>query len=130
METAFQISAIAIITALACCTISGHTGVVSGALSVAACVLIMLISIQLLAPVMSVFDRLKELSGLSDAVIAPVFKVAAVSIVTQIAGTVCEDAGEKTLQKSVEIAGVLIGLYASLPLITATINLLEEMLDK
>lgn len=130
MEQAFQIAGIAIVTALACCAIGGRSEVLSAVLSIAACVILLLLSFEFLTPIIDVFERLKTMTGISGAVMAPVMKAAGVGILVQIAATVCEDAGENTLRKSVEIAGAFLALYVSLPLLSSVLNLLEELLRK
>ena len=77
---------------------------------------------------MGVFDRLREMTGMVSSVTSPMLKVAGIGILIQIAGAVCEDAGERTLQQAVEIGGGILAAYASLPLLSAVIDLLEDTL--
>ena len=130
MQTLFQVVAAAIISAIACCTVGRQAGAVTTVLSIAACVFILLVSLQFIRPVLEVLERLQSMTGLSGTIIAPVLKVAGVGVLVQIAGTVCQDAGEQALQKSVEIAGTIISLYVSLPLVTSVLDLLEEILKQ
>lgn len=128
MSTVVQISIIAIVVAICACVIRAQAGSVSVVLSIAGCVLILLLSLQFLKPVITVLQRLETLSGLSGAATAPMLKVAGIGLLTQIAGTICDDAGEKALCKAVEIGGAVLSFYISMPLLTAVLDLLEEML--
>ena len=130
MQTLFQIVAVAMVSAIACCTVGRQAGALSVVLAIATSVIILLISLQFLQPVLEILDRLQTMTGLSGTVIAPVLKVAGIAILVQIAGTVCQDAGEQALHKSVELAGTVISLYVSLPLVTSVLDLLEEILKQ
>ena len=128
MDTIVQISAIAIVAAICAYLIRQHTGSLSTVLSIAACILILLLSFRFLAPVMSVAKRLQTLSGLSETATAPMLKIAGIGVLTQVAGGVCEDAGEKTLTNAVQIAGTVLSVYVSLPLMSSVLDLLEQIL--
>ena len=88
----------------------------------------LLAAVQLLAPIFSVAEQLRSLSGLSTAVTAPLFKVTAIGILSRVAAGVCGDAGEKALERAVELSGSILALYAALPLVSAVLELLEDML--
>ena len=46
----------------------------------------------------------------------------------QIAAGVCADAGARGLEKAVELAGSLLAVYASLPLVSSVLDLLQDLL--
>ena len=97
-------------------------------LSAAACVLGLLLTVRMVEPILSVAREIQALSGLGTAVTAPLFKVTAIGMLCRIAAGVCGDAGEQGLQKAVELSGSLLALYAALPLVSAVLALLEDML--
>lgn len=130
METAVQIASIAIIVAVCGCILRPQVGPVAAVLSIMACTAILFLVFQFLNPVIEVLERLRRLSGLTDSATAPMLKVAGISILTQVAGCVCEDAGEKTLHGAVETGGTILSLYISMPLLSAVLDLLEEMLGR
>jgi len=128
MQTFIQIVGAAIVVAICGCLIRPYTGAVSAALSAVACIMVIVVSFDFLEPVLDILKRMQELSGLSGTVTAPVLKAVGICFLTQIACSVCEDNGEKTLQRVVEVSGGLLAMYLSVPLMTAVLDLLEEML--
>jgi len=130
MEAVFRISALAVVASLCSCMLRGSIGSVSVVLSIAVCVSVLIIAIHFLEPVIELLLRMQEMTGMSETLLAPLIKVLGIGLLTQISGTICDDAGEKTLQQSVEIAGMILSFYTSLPLLTSTLDLLEEILSQ
>ena len=123
-----QIAVLAIISAIACLIIRNYVGGLATALSIAGFLVILLLSSSRLEPILAVIQRLRDLSGLSDAATAPMLKATGLGLLTHLAGAVCEDSGELTLKKAVEISSTIVAVYISLPLLIAIIDLLEELL--
>ena len=130
MAEGYRVVAIAVVSAVMCCVVRDHASSVAIAISLMACTMILFISLQFLSPVLDVVKRLQGLTGLSGPVVEPMLKVAGIGILTQLCGTVCEDAGEKTLQSAVQTGGTFLCLYASMPLLSSVLDLLEDMLTQ
>lgn len=128
MDTVFQISGLAVIASIACCLLKPHIEGFSTVLSIAAGTLILMISFGFLKPVLNVLLRLSQIAHMDSTAVAPLMKVTGIGLLVKIAESVCEDAGDKTLCNAVQIGGTLLALYVSLPLISAVLDLLEEML--
>lgn len=128
MDTAMQIMSLAVICAAACVLIREKSGSLALALSLTACVAALLLAVRFFSPVISLMERLRDLSGLSSTVTSPLVKIVGLGLLTQMAGGVCEDSGEKALAKTVEICGSILSVYVSLPLINGVLSLLETML--
>lgn len=128
MEVVFQISALSVVAAVCCCVIRPYVGSIAIALAAFVGVIILLLAFQFFEPVIDLLERLCTMSGLSGAVTAPLVKVVGIGILTQIAGAICDDAGERALHQTVEIAGSILSLFISLPLVEAVLELLEDIL--
>lgn len=128
MDMVFRIAGAAMVGAVMCMTVRMHMGPVALLLSLMTCAMIFAVSFQVFEPVFSVLDKLRSLTGLDETVTAPVLKVAGIGLIVQIAGSVCEDAGEKALTKAVETSGALLSVYAALPLMDAVLELLRDVL--
>ncbi len=128
METAFQIVSLSVVCAVACVLIRERSGSLAMLLALTACVSALLLAVRFFGPIISLMERLRNLSGLSETVTAPLMKIIGLGLLTQLAGGVCEDSGEKALAKTVEICGSILAVYVSLPLINGVLTLLETML--
>lgn len=128
METMVKVAALGAVTAVLCLVVREREKTLGLLLSLAGCAIALLTALQLLSPIFSVAEQLRALSGLSTAVTSPLFKVTAIGILSRVAAGVCGDAGEKALERAVELSGSILALYAALPLVSAVLELLEDML--
>ena len=128
MEAVIRLSALAVVAAVLCVVVRQQEKPLALLLSLAACSVILLAALEFFSPILSVVEKLRDLSGLNEAVTAPLLKVTGIGLLTQVAAGVCEDAEEKTLGKAVEIGGSVLAVYAALPLLSAVLELMEEML--
>ena len=128
METMARVAALAALAAFLCVLLRERERTLALLLSAAACVLGLFLTVRMVEPILSVAREIQALSGLGTAVTAPLFKVTAIGMLCRIAAGVCGDAGEHGLQKAVELSGSLLALYAALPLVSAVLALLEDML--
>ena len=81
-----------------------------------------------LGAAMALMEELAGLVGLDEALLEPVVKTVALSILTRITAEVCRSSGEGGLAAFVETAGTILALGAALPLARAVTVLLAEML--
>jgi stage III sporulation protein AD len=82
-------------------------------------------------PVAELFDFFRELgekSGLSPALLAPLYKTAGIALVVRTSGALCRDAGESALAASVETAGTVCALLAALPLLREVMDMLLKLM--
>ncbi len=128
MEMAAKLAAMAMITAVLCVLLRENGKVQAVLLSMAVCVGILVFGVQFISPIWKVLEKLRELSGLDDAVTGPLMKVAGIGLLTQASSGVCTDAGEGALAKAVELTGAILALYVALPLFSAVLTLLEKLL--
>lgn len=97
-------------------------------LSLACGILLMILMGRFLDPILETTRRLNRLTGLSGELIGILLKAAGVSLLCEIACSICEDAGEAALSKGARICGSVTILYLSLPLLQSVLDLIEEML--
>lgn len=128
MEAVVQIVSLAVVGAILGVLVRERGGALAAAMSLAICGLILFLGLRFCGPILKVVEQLRTLSGLNGAVTAPLLKVVGIGLLTQFAGGICEDAGEKSLGTAVQLSGTVLALYAALPLIQSVLELLEDML--
>lgn len=128
MELVFQVAAAAVIGSILCSILRHDAPGYANLTSIALCVGLALACIRLLGPVLSFLRSLHTLTGLASALLAPVYKVIAIGVLTQLAGGFCADAGEQALSRVVELCGMALALYAALPLAETALQLLRSMM--
>ena len=83
---------------------------------------------QGLGAAVALMEELAQLAGLSEALLEPVFKTVALSILTRLTVEICRSAGEGGAAAFVETAGTVLALLAALPLVRAVAQLMGELL--
>ena len=74
--------------------------------------------------------ELRLLGQLDGATVTILLKTAGVGLLAELAGAVCEDAGEGTLAKMVRLCGSAAALYLALPLFTSVLDMIGDMLKR
>ena len=81
-----------------------------------------------LGAVVALMDELAQQAGLSEALLEPVVKTVALSILTRLTVEICRGAGESGVAAFVETAGTVLALLVALPLVRAVAQLMGELL--
>lgn len=128
MEMFIQVLITALITIAAILVVKKNTGEFALVLALLCICVLGVFVIKLFSPIVDVLKRLKELSGVSESIIEPVFKTTMVGILTNICSGICADCGENGIAKMVELCGTMMVLYLSIPLISAVLDLFSSLL--
>ena len=128
MSDVLKVAAAAIVAAVCAMVVRKQVPEVAILLAVCAGVLILLYCSGALEAVIGFLDRLAELSGLSPEVLSPMLRAVGIGVVTRLAADFCKDAQEGALAGVVELAGTALALVAVLPLMSAVLDLLTQLL--
>ena len=123
-----KIAAAAVAAALCAVVVRRQSPEIALALGVGACALIVLSCSGALESAVELADKLAQAGGLSAQVVEPVLKTAGIAIVTRLAADFCKDAKEGGLASAVELGGTALALGAALPLVTAVLDVLSQLL--
>ena len=97
-------------------------------LSLAVCIMVMGVAMSYLKPVLELLDTLKALGNLDGDLIAILMKGVGIGLVTEVAVLVCNDSGNGSMGKALQLLGTVVILWLSMPLFTALLELIQEML--
>ena len=75
------------------------------------------------------FRELGEQSGVSPALLVPLYKTVGIALVVRTGGALCRDAGESALGAVVETAGTLCALLTALPLLREIMRMLLTLMS-
>lgn len=128
MSGVVKIAAAAVAAALCAVVVRRQSPEIALALGVGACALIVLSCSGALESAVELADKLAQAGGLSAQVVEPVMKTAGIAIVTRLAADFCKDAKEGGLASAVELGGTALALAAALPLMTAVLDVLAQLL--
>lgn len=96
-------------------------------LTIATCVLIMIYSISKMSIIVEMLNTLVEKSGMNKEFLSIILKVTGIAYMVEFGKNICMDAGQSAVATKLEIAGKVIILTLSLPLISALVNVLTGL---
>lgn len=85
------------------------------------------IILRLLEPVLGLLDRLQAVGNLNADALELLLKATGIGLTAEIGGLVCADAGNAALAKLVKLLGAAAILCLSVPLFTALLECILEM---
>lgn len=99
-------------------------------LSLAVCCMVAVVALSYLRPVLDFLATLEALGNLDGDLVGTLLKAAGIGMLTEIASMVCNDAGNASMGKTVQLLGTAVILWLSLPLFTALMELLRSILGE
>ena len=103
---------------------------ISLCLSLCVCVLVLVAACSFLSPVMDFLREMETIAGLDSSMMKIMLKSAGIGLIGEVAGMVCTDSGHSSLGKAVQLLGTGTILWLSLPLFSAVLDLLREILGQ
>ena len=97
-------------------------------LTLAVCVLVSIAALGFLEPVMDLLERLRDLGELDGQALSILLKCAGISVLSELAGLLCADAGEGAMAKALTLLSNAAMLWLSLPLIEQLLTIIGEVL--
>ena len=128
MSDMIKVAAAAIAAAVCAVVVRKQAPELGLTLTICAGAVILLYCSGALRTVVELMDKLAQAGGLSAQAVEPVIKTAGIAIVTRLAADFCRDAKEAGLATVVELAGTVLALVAVLPLVSAVVDMLTELI--
>ncbi|MBE5730565.1 MAG: stage III sporulation protein AD [Clostridiales bacterium] len=122
-----KIAAVGIITAFCSLTIKESKSNLGITVGIAGGCIIMLMIVDYFAEIFAVITSLIEGAGISSNILKIVIKIIGIGYITEFAAGIIEDAGNSSVAEKIVIAGKVIILVVSLPIITALFDLVAEL---
>ncbi len=124
----FQIIAIACIGTILALTIKSYQPHLAIVVSIATGIVILAVSAGGIAQVVQEFQSVIEKSGIDIKYFTVVIKVIGIAYVTQFAAEICRDSGESSIASKVDLAGKVVVLILTIPIITNFLELIISIL--
>lgn len=123
-----KLFALALVTAVLTVTVRKQSPEQGLLLSLAGCLMGAILLLGWIRPVINLVRKLSDSAGLDPDLTGPMMKVLGIGLLTQVAASVCSDAGQTALAKLLELGGSLLALCLSLPLLEAVLVWIEDIL--
>ena len=128
MSDIVKVAAAAVTAALCAVVVRKQAPEIALVLGAGACALILMYCSGALRAAVELMDKLVETGGLSNQVVGPVIKASGIAIITRLSADFCRDAKEGGLASAVELAGTVLALLVVLPLMSAVVEVLMELI--
>ncbi len=97
-------------------------------ITLAVCCMLGSAALKYLSPVIDFFGTLQDIANLDPDLIVILLKSVGISLLSEMTGMICTDAGNAALGKTLQVLATAVILYLSLPLFTGLIELVEKIL--
>lgn len=124
----FKILALAILTCIATIIVRQIKPDFASIVAIAGGVVILLFVLNYLGDVLAVFQNIINKTGLSPTLFSTILKIVGIGYLTEFTANLCNDSGNSSLATKVGLAGKIIILFVSLPIITNLIEIIMEIL--
>lgn len=130
MEVFLQAAGAALVAVILCGMLSKQGKEIGLLLSIGVCCMLCLVALSYLRPVLEFLNQLEDIGGLDGNMVTILLKAAGIGFLSEIAGLVCSDAGNKSMGKAVEILGSAAILWLSIPLFQGLLTLIQQILGE
>lgn len=126
---AFQIIAIALTGAVLSITVKQYKPELSIGIGIVTGIIIFFSVAEGISEIFSIISEIMYKSGVSQSYLAAVLKVVGISYVTQFSAEVCRDSGQGAIASKLEIAGKIIILLYTLPIVSDFLDILINAVE-
>lgn len=97
-------------------------------ISIAACIIILLLGIGKLETILDSIKRLQEYISINNTYINILIKIIGITYVTEFAAALCKDSGYSAIGNQVELIGKISVLAISMPILMALLDTINNFL--
>lgn len=129
MDIFLKLSAGALIAAIVSVVLAKEGKDYALILSICVCTMVLVSAATYLQTIVAFLERLTNIGGLNSELLRILLKVVGIGFVSQIAGIVCVDAGNQSLDKALKILSTSVIIWLSIPLLEELLSLIETVLE-
>ena len=130
IEVFVKVSAGVLITAILSLVIAGQSKDISLLLTIFVCCISLLAVAAYLKPVLDLAHKLVDIGNLNNGYLQILFKVVGIGLISQVSGLICQDSGNQTLAKVLQIATTIVILCICVPLLEEILMLIQTILGE
>lgn len=128
MDTFIRASAGVLLAVILSITLRYKGGEISVLLSLAVCVMVGLLALRYLEPVIAMLRSMQIKASINSDLFSLLLKIIGVGLICELVTTICADVGSAAMGKVLQVLGVSVVLYLSIPMFEALLSLLEDIL--
>ena len=99
-------------------------------LTILVCCMVLVIAFTYLDPVLKFLQELERLADLETEMLLTLLKVVGIALLGEMSALICNDSGNSSLGKTLQILGSAVILWIAIPIFRSLINLLQRILGE
>ena len=123
-----KIIAIGLITCFVCLFVKQIKPEIAVLIGLAGSVMMLIMSVDMVITIAKSFKSIFIKTGITDGVLAPVFKIIGIGYLCEFSANLCYDTGHSSIAEKVLLAGKVMVLLVSLPIINTLIDTILGLL--
>ncbi len=127
MEEVFKIVSFAIVSVVLIILLKQQKPEIALLLTIVAAVSILFIAVDKLSGVFELLDTLVTKSGINKNFLSIILKITVIAYIVEFGKNICVDAGQSSIATKLEMAGKVIIVCLSLPIISSLVNILTGL---
>ena len=130
MEVFLRATAAVLVAVIMYLVLNSHNKELALLLTLAVCCAVIAAAGQFVEPVIGFLNTLKQVGQLDNGYLSIVLKVVAIGFLSEVAALVCNDAGNATLGKVLQMLAACVILWLSIPLLNNLLELVQNILGE
>lgn len=123
-----KIIAVGAIGAVCSLLVKRQNGEYAALVSVATCIVIILLVVPALTDAVGAFNELSEKTGLSNVLFKSIVKIVGIGYITEFSAGLAEDVKESGIARNIQFAGKIAVFIMALPILKSVIGSISELL--
>lgn len=130
MDIFIKASALALIVSVLYQMVSGRNKEIGMLLVVLGCSVVLMMAVSFMEPVFTFLRKLQILGDLNDELFSILLKSVGIGLLAEVSVLVCNDMGNASMGKTLQILATAVILWISLPMLSSLLELIGEILGK
>ena len=130
MDIFIKANALVLIVSVLYQIISGRNKEIGTLLVVLGCAIVLFMAISYMEPVFTFIRKLQALGNLNTEMLGVLLKTVGIGLLAEISILVCNDMGNSSMGKALQILATAVILWLALPMLSSLLDLLGEILGE
>ena len=130
MDIFIKATAVTLIVSLLYQMVSGRNKEIGTLLLVLGCCIILMSAISYIEPVFAFVEKLQTIGNLNNEMLVILLKSVGIGLLAEIAVLVCNDMGNASVAKTLQILATAVILWISLPMLNSLLDLIGKILGE
>ena len=96
--------------------------------AIAASIIILLYIISQFTPIVNMINKLLDNAGINKEYLRIILKIVGISYMVEFGKNICKDAGENAIANKIEIAGKVIIISLSIPVVNSLVEIVSNLI--